>query len=430
MGAEEPGQPGPPRRGKARREGPGPSPSRCDRRPAGRGGDAGAPPEEHYTSADRGFLPWERRKYFRDLLEEEERLERELSYRANSAAAGRRLRDTFADSLRYVNKLLNGQFGFTSRKVPAHMPHMIDRLVMQELQDMFPAEFDKTSSHKVRHSEDMQFAFSYFYYLMSALQQLDVARVFDEIDTDRSGVLSDREIRTLATRIHELPLSLQDLTGLEQMLINCSKTLPSNLTQLHVVSPTQEAYYDPSMPPVTKGLVVNCKPITDRIHKAFKDQNKYKFETMGEEEIAFKMVRTNVSHVVGQLDDIRKNPRKFICLNDNIDHGHKDAPTVKAVLRDFYESMFPVPSQFELPREYRASSTWANCRRVPALPPDRAPGDSGRAYRDKLKFWTHCVLVTLVAFTIVSFFAEQLIMLKRRLFPRRRVSKEANPQRV
>lgn len=110
---------------------------------------------------------------------------------------------------------------------------------------------------------------------------------------------------------------------------------------------------------------------------------------MGEEEIAFKMVRTNVSHVVGQLDDIRKNPRcaglsfpecfsvfgtielynlyhavlmsvshrslirKFICLNDNIDHSHKDAATVKAVLRDFYESMFPLPSQFELPREYR-----------------------------------------------------------------------------
>lgn len=100
-----------------------------------------------------------------------------------------------------------------------------------------------------------------------------------------------------------------------------------------------------------------------------------RFEIMGEEEIAFKMVRTNVSHVVGQLDDIRKNPRwdeksfsflaffcpkasfcmtrKFICLNDNIDHSHKDAATVKAVLRDFYESMFPLASQFELPREYR-----------------------------------------------------------------------------
>uniref|UniRef100_A0A1A7Y1F8 N-acetylglucosamine-1-phosphotransferase subunits alpha/beta n=1 Tax=Iconisemion striatum TaxID=60296 RepID=A0A1A7Y1F8_9TELE len=373
---------------------------------------------QHFTSSDRGFLPWERRKYFQALLEEEERLQTELSYRTDGAAAGRKLQDTFADSLRYVNKLLNGQFGFTSRKVPAHMPHMIDRLIMQELQDTFPEEFDKTSGHRVRHSEDMQFAFSYFYFLMSAQQQLNISEVFDEIDTDHSGILSDREIRTLATRIHELPLSLQDLTGLEQMLINCSKTLPTNLTHLHLVSPTQEAYYDPNMPPVTKGLVLFCKPITERIHKAFRDQNKYKFEIMGEEEIAFKMVRTNVSHVVGQLDDIRKNPRKFICLNDNIDHSHKDAPTVKAVLRDFYESMFPLSSQFELPREYRNRF----------LHMDEL--QEWRVYRDKLKFWTHCVLVTLVVFTVMSFFAEQLILLKRKLFPRRRVNRDSNPERV
>uniref|UniRef100_A0A8C7RJL4 N-acetylglucosamine-1-phosphotransferase subunits alpha/beta n=1 Tax=Oncorhynchus mykiss TaxID=8022 RepID=A0A8C7RJL4_ONCMY len=372
----------------------------------------------HYTATDRGFLPWERRKYFQDLLEEEERLEGELAYQADSAAAGRRLQDTFADSLRYVNKLLNGQFGFTSRKVPAHMPHMIDRLIMQELQDIFPQAFDLTSSHRVRHPEDMQFSFSYFYFLMSALQPLNVSQVFDEIDTDHSGVLSDREIRTLATRIHELPLNLQDLTGLEQLLINCSKTLPTNLTQLHIVSPTQEAYYEASMPPVTKGLVVHCKAVTERIHKAFKDQNKYKFEIMGEEEIAFKMVRTNVSHVVGQLDDIRKNPRKFICLNDNIDHSHKDAGTVKAVLRDFYESMFPLTSQFELPREYR--NRFLHMGEL----------QEWRVYRDKLKFWTHCVLVTLVIFTVVSFFAEQLILLKRKLFPRRRVSNDVNPERV
>ncbi|CAG5927464.1 N-acetylglucosamine-1-phosphotransferase subunits alpha/beta [Menidia menidia] len=373
---------------------------------------------QHYVSSDRGFLPWERRKYFQALLEEEERLQRALSYEADGAAAARKLRDTFADSLRYVNRLLNGQFGFTSRKVPAHMPHMIDRLIMQELQDTFPEEFDKTSGHRVRHPEDMQFAFSYFYFLMSAQQHLNVSDVFDEIDTDHSGVLSDREIRTLATRIHELPLSLQDLTGLEQMLINCSKTLPTNLTLLHLVSPTQEAYYDPSMPPVTKGLVLNCKPITEQIHKAFKDQNKYKFEIMGEEEIAFKMVRTNVSHVVGQLDDIRKNPRKFICLNDNIDHSHKDAATVKAVLRDFYESMFPLPSQFELPREYR--NRFLHMEEL----------QDWRVYRDKLKFWTHCVLVTLVVFTVISFFAEQLILLKRKLFPRRRVNKDSNSERV
>lgn len=67
--------------------------------------------------------------------QEGERLERELKYKTDGTATGRRLQDTFADSLRHVNKLLNGKFGFTSRKVPAHMPHMIDRLIMQELQD-------------------------------------------------------------------------------------------------------------------------------------------------------------------------------------------------------------------------------------------------------------------------------------------------------
>ncbi|XP_034843621.1 N-acetylglucosamine-1-phosphotransferase subunits alpha/beta isoform X3 [Mirounga angustirostris] len=373
---------------------------------------------QHYTDSYLGFLPWEKKKYFQDLLDEEESLKTQLAYYTDSKHTGRQLKDTFADSLRYVNKILNSKFGFTSRKVPAHMPHMIDRIVMQELQDMFPEEFDKTSFHKVRHSEDMQFAFSYFYYLMSAVQPLNISQVFDEVDTDQSGVLSDREIRTLATRIHDLPLSLQDLTGLEHMLINCSKMLPANITRLNSVPPTQEAYYDPNLPPVTKSLVTNCKPVTDKIHKAYKDKNKYRFEIMGEEEIAFKMIRTNVSHVVGQLDDIRKNPRKFVCLNDNIDHNHKDAQTVKAVLRDFYESMFPIPSQFELPREYR--NRFLHMHEL----------QEWRAYRDKLKFWTHCVLATLIMFTIFSFFAEQLIALKRKVFPRRRIQKEASPDRI
>ncbi|XP_075359000.1 N-acetylglucosamine-1-phosphotransferase subunits alpha/beta isoform X3 [Mycteria americana] len=335
---------------------------------------------QSYAGSYQGFLPWEKKKYFQDLLDEEESLLKQMSYFTDGKRFGRQLKDTFADSLRYVNKLLNSKFGFTSRKVPAHMPHMIDRTVMQELQDMFPEEFDKTSFHKVRHSEDMQFAFSYFYYLMSAVQPLNISQIFDEVDTDQSGILSDREIRTLATRIHELPLSLQ--------------------------------------PPVTKNLVTNCKPVTDRIRKAYKDKTKYRFEIMGEEEIAFKMIRTNVSHVVGQLDDIRKNPRKFVCLNDNIDHNHKDAQTVKAVLRDFYESMFPIPSQFELPREYR--NRFLHMHEL----------QEWRAYRDKLKFWTHCVLVTLIVFTVISFFAEQLIALKRKIFPRRRIQKEVGHERI
>ncbi|KAG2460224.1 GNPTA phosphotransferase, partial [Polypterus senegalus] len=301
---------------------------------------------QYFSPIHGGFLPWEKRKYFYDLLEVSTVVYIYLCYFIQLILL------FVCVFLCFSRQSTRANFNLRYPKLSAIWKHCISICIFR-----FPEEFDITSSHKVRHSEDMQFAFSYFYYLMSAVQQFNVSQVFDEVDTDLSGVLSDREIRTLATRIHELPLNLQ--------------------------------------PPVTKGLVTNCKPITDRIHKAYKEKTKYKFEIMGEEEIAFKMIRTNVSHVVGQLDDIRKNPRKFVCLNDNIDHSHKDAATVKAVLRDFYESMFPIPSQFELPREYR--NRFLHMQEL----------QEWRAYRDKLKFWTHCVLVTLVAFTVFSFFAEQ-----------------------
>jgi hypothetical protein len=48
------------------------------------------------------------------------------------------------------------------------------------------------------------------------------------------------------------------------------------------------------------------------------------------------------------------NYRKFICLNDNLDPTReKDNSLVRAVLQDFYESILPIPSSFELPYVYR-----------------------------------------------------------------------------
>ena len=48
---------------------------------------------------------------------------------------GRHLMDVFGDSLRFVNKLLTRADGHKARKVPAHMPHMITKEVMEELQN-------------------------------------------------------------------------------------------------------------------------------------------------------------------------------------------------------------------------------------------------------------------------------------------------------
>ena len=76
------------------------------------------------------------------------------------------------------------------RKVPAHMPHMINVKIMEELQSLLPEEFDQTSSHKLRSSEDMQFAFSYNYFVIGQKKDPNVTEFFADVDADHSGVLN------------------------------------------------------------------------------------------------------------------------------------------------------------------------------------------------------------------------------------------------
>lgn len=78
-----------------------------------------------------------------------------------------------------------------ARKVPAHMPHLIDRAVMAELQaDPFFAEhWAATSARRFRAGSDMQYAFAYYlhvYYRHKA----------------RYPFLSKESIHTLATELH------------------------------------------------------------------------------------------------------------------------------------------------------------------------------------------------------------------------------------
>lgn len=100
--------------------------------------------------------------------------------------------DTFADSLRHVNRLYTKLYGHEARKVPAHMPHFIQSDVMQALQDKFPEEFERTSSHRVRTADDMQYAFSYIYFVMNEKQELDIEAAYENLDTDKSGYVNNR----------------------------------------------------------------------------------------------------------------------------------------------------------------------------------------------------------------------------------------------
>jgi hypothetical protein len=57
---------------------------------------------------------------------------------------------------------------------------------------------------------------------------------------------SDREIRTLLTQLHALPLSFSTVSNFETLIINCSHELPKHLYE-DVSVPPYERYVDSKM---------------------------------------------------------------------------------------------------------------------------------------------------------------------------------------
>ncbi|XP_021926152.1 N-acetylglucosamine-1-phosphotransferase subunits alpha/beta isoform X2 [Zootermopsis nevadensis] len=329
----------------------------------------------------------------------------------NSLSTGKKPRDTFAESLLYVNRLYNQEFGFEPRKVPAHMPHLIDIDIMEQLQARFSQQLQLTSSHKVRNAHDMQFAFSYFYFLMSSKVILPLSDIFDIFDTDHSGTWSDREIRTLLTRLYDLPLRYAGVVKFENDIINCSKELSEELSSINISTPPYERYLDSKLPVVSKTLISNCKPVADILMKKFGNKKMYQYQLQRDkhQDVSFKMLNSNISQLVSHLDDIRRDPKKFICLNDNLDpKREEDNAVARAILQDMYESLFPKPSSFELPPEFR--NRFLHITELQAW----------RANRNTIRTVVYIGLAILITFTLINFFHVEFRWLQRKLCQRTR----------
>ncbi|KAK8386699.1 hypothetical protein O3P69_017869 [Scylla paramamosain] len=308
-----------------------------------------------------GSLPWEKQKLF--PIEDTEEREREpvLPF------TGRRhLLDMFAESLLHVNRLFNSEYGYQARRVPAHMPHFINKAVMESLQEKFKEEFELTSSHRIRKANDMQYAFSYYFYLMSEKRIRTPIEVFKEFDTDTSGTLSDREIRTLLASLHDLPLHYNIVHEFHMLVKNCSAAHRTK----DIPTPVYERYADSDLPTLSLELMLRCEPLTALLRKLEK-VNKYRYIHQSDEAVHFKMVTSNVSIVIHMLDEVRKNRRKFICLNSNLD-----------------------PKEQEL-------VAW-------------------RKWRDFVRALIYACLASLVFLTLVNFFSTELESLRRRWCRRRR----------
>lgn len=124
-----------------------------------------------------------------------------------NTTSGRRLADTYSDSLIYTNILLTKLFGNEERKVPAHMPHFMNVISLQQIEQKIPDYFTETRSHRFRSSNDLQFALMYFYFV----KQFEKEKQDDYynslwnlyLDTDHDGYLNANELQTLAAIVYQ-----------------------------------------------------------------------------------------------------------------------------------------------------------------------------------------------------------------------------------
>ncbi|XP_037927150.1 N-acetylglucosamine-1-phosphotransferase subunits alpha/beta [Hermetia illucens] len=266
-------------------------------------------------------------------------------------------KDIYAQNLIHTNRILNSFYGYRSRKVLAHVGFLLDRDYVDELLKRFYPHFELTANNRFRHPQDVQFAFAYYHFLMSEARKLTVSEIFDELDTDNSSTWSDREIRTLLARIYPLPLDWAIVRYFEQIVVNCSRELGEDREDnVQYTTLVYERYEDSNIPRVTKRLVTQCSPLTEVLLNNFSERPKYKFNVNQKTGMYsnFKMLTSNMSEVVDALDELRKNPKKFNCINDNLDPAYPDEnQLIKLILEDFYLSFFPRRSQFELPDNLR-----------------------------------------------------------------------------
>jgi len=146
------------------------------------------------------------------------------------------LMDTFGDSLRFVNKLFRSRYGkgLPNRKVPAHMPHMLDKTILKELHYLFPEEYQNTSSHRFRDPRDVQLAFAYYHFLRTEpaypLTPLSTY-ILEQYDIDGDRALNREEFKEFLqtfTAIDYKPLTpSSNSTSYNYRCANKKGTLPS-----------------------------------------------------------------------------------------------------------------------------------------------------------------------------------------------------------
>ncbi|KAK9818491.1 hypothetical protein WJX74_001230 [Apatococcus lobatus] len=256
--------------------------------------------------------------------------------------ASRRLLDVFGESLRHVDNLLNARYGGSDRKVLAHMPHLLDRTVLTEMMAAFPKEFDTTSSHKFRSGDDMQYAFAYYHFLALEQRRRTPQEVMADGDLDGDGRLSSNELQTLILQYKRRSPAVTwrrtDTTLSRSEVLKVLREIQSSTT-IHPAGSNE-------MLPIPITHLAAHQSLVQLLEQRIGWQPVHKSQEGDAKQVGFIMLTSNLSLVQQDLDRVRANPPKFLCLNDNFNDSISNSQQQEEV-QNFLQAFFPNPSSFE-----------------------------------------------------------------------------------
>ena len=107
---------------------------------------------------------------------------------------------------------------------------------------------------------------------------------------------------------------------------------------------------------------MKCKSLIEflqnNLNSDFYSKFKYKYEIVGDEETKFVMIGGDPLEIEIKLSNLIRQPRKFVCLNDNIDYKLKnEAIELKRIIQKFYSTLYPLKSSFELADKHQDLSS-------------------------------------------------------------------------
>jgi UDP-N-acetylglucosamine-lysosomal-enzyme len=269
-----------------------------------------------FKKEDRAFYVHDYLTYERLKMNSRNFIAHKLDESIFSQFKKRKLLNAFSDSLTHVDRLFNHEYGYALRKVPAHVPHLIDIDAMSLLQAKFSKEFAATSAHRFRHAEDMQYAFSYYYYIMDERDVFEAERMFESIDLNKDEYVDEIEATIVLFKL----ISLERATSFSQkikltqkftLLLNKCRYSSQNSSNSTAINQTLASS------PLAKINFLSCKRLVEllKVNYWFDDEGnrfRYKFELVEDStETEFVMVSGNPTMIRAKLEYLAQKVDKI-----------------------------------------------------------------------------------------------------------------------